>query len=187
MPLNDNVVRTKLLDLLREDKVEQFKEVFRVGSVNSTKMKLEDVDYALRVAAGGGAEKCLQFLTSKRYADLLGKTSQGKTPLILAMEAQNADKPQKTKLIELLLKGINGGSGSLYDCYIPYQQLLFGEKPNRPIDLWSAMPEGEVKAKIKSIIEEVMDGEWGSGVASSSEQKEAIRVILNPPAARPRP
>lgn len=122
--------------------------------------------YALRVAATGDAFKCLSFLLRHRTDTITeaGPTS-GKIALHGAITNGNA------RCVKALLHAVNA-----MDYYDPAGQLLFGDKPNRPIDQIGKIQDEAKKVEVIAVITHAVNGKPGQ--ECSAEQCQEIRETL---------
>lgn len=128
----------------------------------------EHYNYALRVSAAYGADRCIAALTATRIPNVLGKgPKSGKIPLHHAIEAG------QTVCVRQLLT-----TTSTHDYFIPAVQLLLGDKPNRPIDLIANIQDEPKKAKIRDIILEVLSDRYGQDV-KPEDQYEIESTLRN--------
>ncbi|MCX7114815.1 MAG: hypothetical protein NTW08_02735 [Gammaproteobacteria bacterium] len=131
--------------------------------------------YALRVAATGGALHCLQFLVKHRTDTLTmpGPTS-GKIALHGAIE--NA----RFSCVSALLNAADAS-----DYFIPAEQLLFGTKPNRPIDFISKIQDPTTRMEMIDLIDNLVFFQHAQDCQKSGRPEinsvlETLRAELEP-------
>ena len=122
--------------------------------------------YALRAAAADDAFKCLGFLLRYRTNMITeaGPTS-GRIALHWAITKSSA------RCVKALLNAVNA-----MDYYDPAGQLLFGDKPNRPIDQIVKIQDEAKKVEVIATITHAVNGKPGQ--ECSAEQRQEIRETL---------
>lgn len=127
----------------------------------------EYYNYALRLSAMQGSIHCLNHILSTRKVDIFDTDPQ--TKKIALHYALNRGH---MGCILALLRATD-----VLDFYDPAGQLLFGEKPDRPIDVIKAMNDELKKFEIAYGIEDVLMSYHG--INTGRKQRDEINVFLH--------
>jgi hypothetical protein len=154
----------RIIELVRKDDAEQLQDFI------TNLAKAPDVELynrALLVAAEGGCIQCLTYLLSAGLPNILSPGAQtSKIALHFAFERADI---QCIKAL-LLATDIN-------DFYAPADQLLFGDKPNRPIDAITLIDDMAVQREILQLIESILESPKGNN--TSKIQRQEIESFIN--------
>lgn len=146
---------------VKNDDVDALRNLFEVSETRAGTMQAH-YNNALRISAMHGSIHCLNYILASGQANILdpGRGSI-KIPLHYALEQEDMD------CALMLLQATD-----ILDFYDPAGQLLFGEKPDRPIDVIDRMEDDTKKLIIVDAIEKLLMVHYG--VNTNQAQRDEI-------------
>jgi hypothetical protein len=157
VPMHDKIMRH-----VREDDVMGLKLLL----TPTQHVHQEYFHHALRLSAQCGAIQCLNYILSTGLANILEPERHSKKiALHYALEQEHLD------CAIALLRATD-----MLDFFDPAGQLLFGEEPNRPIDVIDRMDDDIKKFNIVESIQSVLRGYHG--VNSDQKQQDEIATFF---------
>jgi hypothetical protein len=131
-----------------------------------------DPDTVLRQAAGYGATNLLRYLVGEheiRPATNLLSTG----PISKKTALHQAIERGQVECVDILLHAKLNDVGPA-----PVQQLLFGEKPKRPLDSLMRLKDKVLQAEMWRVVEDSLES-TGEQYASTEDQEELVSALLN--------